>query len=112
MIGRLALAVIAATMVPMLALGADRPLRTAEPSLRAQHVYSPRVERPYPLSRRAKKIRLADRCWRGCLADTGRDFQACLRAHRPTVCVSWNAGANLHCLDECRLGGGPWVRLE
>jgi hypothetical protein len=54
-------------------------------------------------------VRRADVCWRACLSGTDRDFQACLRAHRPTVCVGWNAGANHHCVRECRLAGGPWI---
>jgi hypothetical protein len=64
------------------------------------------------LSWRAAKVRRADACWRACLGDAGRNFQTCLRLHGPTACVAWNAGANHHCLRECRLAGGPWVNVE
>jgi hypothetical protein len=100
---RLALIVVAALAVPTLGLAADAAVST----MPKHHAY--RTHGPYPLSWRAAKIRHADGCWRACLADTGRDFQACLRAHGPNVCVSWNAGANHFCLDACRLAGGPWV---
>jgi hypothetical protein len=64
-----------------------------------------------PWNWRVAKIRRADRCWHGCLADTGTAFQACLSAHAPTACVSRNDAADRYCLHECRLGGGPLLPL-
>jgi hypothetical protein len=105
MIGRFAIIAVAVLAFPTVALGVDRALMRDTPRHR---VHSEKVG-PYPLSWRAAKIRRADGCWHACLARTGRKFQACLRAHRPTVCVGWNADANHHCLRECRLAGGPWI---
>ena len=62
---------------------------------------------PYPLSWRAAKIRRADRCWRTCLADAGREFQHCLRLESATDCVPWNDANDRACLRACRLSGGP-----
>jgi hypothetical protein len=62
---------------------------------------------PYPLSWRAAKIRRADRCWRGCLAAAGREFQRCLRFEPATGCVPWNDANDRACLRACRLSGGP-----
>jgi len=108
MIGRLVLILIAAMVLPVLALAAD----PGNPRERPQHrAYSAHAG-PYPLSWRAAKIRRADRCWRACLADMGRDFQACLRGHHLTDCVHWNAAADRYCLRECRLAGGPWVDVK
>jgi hypothetical protein len=67
------------------------------------------VQGPYPLSWRAAKIRRADRCWRGCLAGAGREFQRCLRFEAATDCVPWNDANDRVCLRECRLSGGPLV---
>jgi hypothetical protein len=105
MIGRFAVIAVAVLAFPTLALGADRARMRDAPK---HPVPSEKVE-PYPLSWRAAKIRRADGCWHACLANTGRSFQACLRAHRPTLCVGWNADANHHCLRACRLAGGPWI---
>jgi hypothetical protein len=108
MAGRFVVMLVAVLAFPTLAPGADRAVVRDDAKHRVHSVHSG----PYPLSWRAAKIRRADTCWRACLAGTGRDFQACLRVHRPTVCVGWNAGANRHCLRECRLAGGPWVNVE
>ena len=97
-------------VLPVPAPGADRGDIQAEPTHRVHSSY-PAHSGPYPWSRRAAKIRRADRCWRGCLADTGRDFQACLQVARPTDCVAGNAAADRYCLRACRLGGGPLVPL-
>jgi len=102
-------------MVLALALALTGPVCAADaggapPKARGASVH-PGQGGPYPPSWRAKKIRAADRCWRACLADTGREFQACLRVHRPTLCVNANAPADRYCLRQCRLSGGPWVTL-
>jgi hypothetical protein len=67
------------------------------------------VRGPYPLSWRAAKIRRADRCWRGCLAAAGREFQRCLRHEAAAGCVPWNDANDRVCLRACRLSGGPLV---
>lgn len=103
--------VVAVLALPAAAHGADgRDLRTV-PKSRAHAAYTVHAPGPYPWSRRAAKIRLAERCWRACLAESARDFQACLRVARPTACVAGNAAADRYCLRACRLGGGPLVRL-
>jgi len=66
---------------------------------------------PYPLSWRAAKVRRADRCWRGCLAAAGREFQRCLRFEAATACVPWNDANDRACLRTCRLSGGPLLEL-
>jgi len=66
---------------------------------------------PFPLSWRAAKIRRADRCWRACLADAGREFQHCLRLESATDCVPWNDANDRACLRACRLSGGPLLNL-
>jgi hypothetical protein len=106
MIGRPGL-IIAAALLPAVVLAADRPA----PSNRIVSPHSERLAGPYPWTWRAAKIRRADRCWRACLAEGGRDFQACLRHQTLTTCVDWNSGANLHCLHSCRLSGGPLLRM-
>jgi hypothetical protein len=111
MIRFIGLALAVTLAAPMSARGADLGDAAGPPGYRSPASYQARFAGPYPLSWRARKIRRADRCWRGCLAEAGRDFHACLRVHRPTVCVQWNGSANLHCLNECRLSGGPWVTL-
>jgi hypothetical protein len=70
------------------------------------------AEGPYPLSWRAAKIRGADRCWRGCLADAGREFQRCLRYQAATDCVPWNDANDSACLRACRLSGGPLLPTD
>jgi hypothetical protein len=112
MISRVALIGIVALAIPTLAEAADagEVRTTPKHSVHAKH--APFTTGPYPLSWRAAKIRRADRCWRRCVADIGSDFRACLRAHRPTDCVHWNAAADLRCLHACRLSGGPWVKVE
>ena len=102
--------VIAAVALPALALGADRGDIRPAPAFHA-HSSHPASTGPYPWSRRAAKIRRADRCWRACLANTAREFQACLRIARPSDCVPANAAADRYCLRACRLGGGPLVHL-
>jgi hypothetical protein len=108
MIARLALVSIAVVLLPSLALAADLSEMRDRPKHRAYSVHA----RPYPLSWRAAKLRYADRCWRGCLAETGREFQTCLRTYGLDHCVAWNASADRHCLRACRLAGGPWVDLK
>jgi hypothetical protein len=111
MIGGLALIGIAALAIPAFASAADLgDMRTM--AKHRVHSSYPAMAGPYPLSWRAAKVRRADRCWHTCLADTGREFQACLKVHRPTDCVNRNAAADRHCLRECRLAGGPWVNVE
>ncbi|MPZ58749.1 MAG: hypothetical protein GEU91_20110 [Rhizobiales bacterium] len=112
MIGRMVLMVAVMMAVPTLGLGADRGDLRVGPKSRVHSSYPTHSAGPYPWSRRAAKIRRADHCWRSCLADAGRDFQACLRVQPPTDCVPWNDVADRFCLRECRLSGGPWVTLE
>lgn len=109
MIGRLAFILFAATVLPTLAAAAD----AGDRSKRLKHTpgYSAHMA-PYPPSWRAGKVRSADRCWRDCVADAGREFRACLRGHRLTECVQLNADADRSCLRKCRLAGGPWVEVE
>ena len=111
MLGRCALLAIAALAIAAMAAAADLGGLLTVPKHGA-HVASRAMAGPYPLSWRAEKVRRADRCWRGCLAETGREFQACLRQHRPTDCVHRNAAADRYCLRTCRLAGGPWVDVE
>ena len=103
--------VAVALALPALALAADRGNAPARAKHRVHAAY-PSLAGAYPLSWRAKKVRHADRCWRTCQVEIGREFQACLRVSRPTECVAWNGGANLRCLHACRRSGGPWVRLQ
>jgi hypothetical protein len=66
---------------------------------------------PFPLSRRARDIRLADACWHACQVDLGRAFQACLRDRRLTDCIGGNDAGDRYCLRNCRVSGGPWLNL-
>jgi len=75
-----------------------------------ERAFAPRrldAKGPYPLSWRAAKIRRADRCWRGCLAAAGWEFQRCLRFEPATGCMPWNDANDRACLRACRLSGGP-----
>ena len=98
--------------MPASALAADRGGDGLRLKHRGQVAAAARTGGAYPMSRRAVKIRQADRCWRACLAESGRDFQACLRVEPLTDCVRWNGAADLYCLHQCRRGGGPWVTVE
>jgi hypothetical protein len=112
MILRLALIAMLTTALPALALGADGAAVRRAPQHRDRPSYALVGPSPYPLSRRAAKIRLAERCWRACQSDAGRAFQACLRQHWENACVRRNAAADRYCLRACRIGGGPWVTVE
>jgi hypothetical protein len=61
----------------------------------------------YPSNWRARKIRRADGCWRGCQASAGRMLQACLSAGDTNGCVRQNDAADRTCLRACRIYGGP-----
>jgi hypothetical protein len=65
----------------------------------------------YPVSWRARKIRRADNCWRGCQAEAGRAFQTCLRVNNSNDCVQSNDAADRYCLRQCRSYGGPLLNL-
>jgi hypothetical protein len=100
----LTIAIVAALLVPTHGQAAD--IATG-----ARHqVHAAKV--PYPLSWRARKIRQADNCWRGCEAEAGRGFQACLRRHEARDCVQANDAADRYCLQTCRLYGGPLVDAD
>jgi len=109
MIGRRMLFAVAALAIPTLADAAD--LGSQGPKPPAQ-IASQAAAGPYPLSWRAAKVRRADRCWRGCLAEAAGAVRACLRTHPPTDCIHRNAAADRVCLRTCRLAGGPWMNVE
>jgi len=61
------------------------------------------------LSRRSASVYASTPCWRGCTAQCGWQFQACLRSTWADSCMAANDSCDLSCLEACRPLGGPLV---
>ena len=107
----LAVVRVAAAMVPALASAADLAGATSHHRAVRQMPRPCQWDGAYPLSWRARKIRRADNCWRGCQAEAGRAFQTCLRVNNSNDCVQSNDAADRYCLRQCRSYGGPLLNL-